>query len=60
MIILLTDFGSRDPYVGQVKAVFAQYAPQQAVVDLLHEVPDFNPHAGAHLLAAWAPAISAG
>ena len=60
MIILLTDFGSRDPYVGQVKAVFAQYAPQQAVVDLLHEVPDFNPHAGAHLLAAWAPQFPLG
>jgi hypothetical protein len=30
------------------------------VVDLLHEVPDFNPHAGAHLLAAFAPGFPPG
>ncbi|MEW6118479.1 MAG: SAM-dependent chlorinase/fluorinase [Pseudomonadota bacterium] len=54
MIVLFTDFGTRDPYVGQVKARLAEHAPGQTVVDLLHEVPDFNPHAGAHLLAAFA------
>lgn len=54
MIVLFTDFGSRDPYVGQVKARLHEQAPGVAVVDLLHEVPDFNPHAGAHLLAALA------
>lgn len=54
MIVLLTDFGLRDPYVGQIKARLAEFAPTQQVVDLLHEVPDFNPHAGAHLLAAFA------
>jgi len=52
MIVLFTDFGMRDPYVGQVKARLAEHAPGQPVIDLLHEVPDFNPHAGAHLLAA--------
>lgn len=55
MILLFTDFGVRDPYVGQMKARLAEHAPAQQVVDLLHEVPDFNPHAGAHLLAALAP-----
>lgn len=55
MIVLFTDFSARDPYVGQVKARLAEHAPGQQVVDLLHEVPDFNPHAGAHLLAAFAP-----
>ncbi|MDA8127337.1 MAG: SAM-dependent chlorinase/fluorinase [Betaproteobacteria bacterium] len=54
MILLFTDFGVRDPYVGQMKARLAEHAPAQQVVDLLHEVPDFNPHAGAHLLAALA------
>lgn len=54
MIVLFTDFGTRDPYVGQVKARLAECAPAHPVVDLLHEVPDFNPHAGAHLLAALA------
>lgn len=60
MIVLLTDFGVRDPYVGQMKARLAEHAPTQQVVDLLHEVPDFNPHAGAHLLAAFAPGFPAG
>jgi S-adenosylmethionine hydrolase len=54
VIVLFTDFGVRDPYVGQMKARLAEHAPTQLVVDLLHEVPDFNPHAGAHLLAALA------
>jgi S-adenosylmethionine hydrolase len=53
MIVLFTDFGVRDPYVGQIKARLAEHAPAQQVVDLLHEAPDFNPHAGAHLLAAF-------
>jgi len=60
VIVLFTDFGVRDPYVGQVKARLAEHAPTQPVVDLLHEVPDFNPHAGAHLLAAFAPGFPSG
>jgi S-adenosyl-L-methionine hydrolase (adenosine-forming) len=60
VIVLFTDFGMRDPYVGQVKARLAEYAPAQQVVDLLHEVPDFNPHAGAHLLAALAAGFQPG
>lgn len=57
MIVLFTDFGVRDPYVGQMKARLAEHAPTQLVVDLLHEVPDFNPHAGAHLLTALASGL---
>lgn len=60
MIVLFTDFGSRDPYVGQVKARLHEHAPAVPVVDLLHEAPDFNPHAGAHLLAALAPQFPTG
>ncbi|MEQ1662730.1 MAG: SAM-dependent chlorinase/fluorinase [Thiobacillus sp.] len=54
MILLFTDFGTRDPYVGQMKARLATDAPGQIIVDLLHESPDYNAHAGAHLLAALA------
>ncbi|MDO9221591.1 MAG: SAM-dependent chlorinase/fluorinase [Thiobacillus sp.] len=54
MIILFTDFGAHDPYVGQMKARLAEFAPAHQLIDLLHDVPDFNPHAGAHLLAAFA------
>lgn len=60
MIVLFTDFGLRDPYVGQIKARLADAAPAHVVVDLLHEVPDFNPHAGAHLLAAFAGSFPPG
>lgn len=60
MIVLFTDFGMRDPYVGQIKARLAELAPDQVVVDLLHEVPDYNPHAGAHLLAAFAAGFQPG
>jgi len=60
VIVLFTDFGVRDPYVGQVKARLAEHAPGQPIIDLLHEVPDFNPHAGAHLLAAFAAGFPPG
>ncbi len=60
MIFLFTDFGAADLYVGQVKAVLHQYAPDTKVVDLLHEAPAFNIRAGAHLLAALAGQIPAG
>jgi len=60
MIVLYTDFGIDDPYVGfddpyvgQMKAALLQHGRQDVpIVDLLHRVPDFDPRAGAHLLAA--------
>lgn len=55
MILLFTDFGSADLYVGQVHAALLQHAPGVAIVDLLHDVPNFNVRAGAHLLAALGP-----
>jgi hypothetical protein len=53
MLVLFTDYGSADPYLGQLKAECAQLAPAVPVIDLLHAVPDFNAHAGAHLLDAF-------
>lgn len=60
MLVLLTDYGWQDPYVGQMKAVLAVQAPHVPVVDLLHAVPDFNAHAGAHMLAALASSFPPG
>ena len=57
MIVLFTDFGATGPYVGQVKAVLAREAPQQPVIDLLHQAPAMNPRASAYLLASLAPSI---
>jgi S-adenosylmethionine hydrolase len=51
-IVLFTDFGFGDIYVGQVKAVLQRLAPGIAVIDLLHDAPAFNVRASAHLLAA--------
>ncbi len=53
MIVLFTDFGADDLYVGQVKAALLQHgAAGAAIVDLLHRAPDFHVPAAAHLLAA--------
>jgi S-adenosylmethionine hydrolase len=53
MIVLFTDFGADDIYVGQVKAALLAHLPAGAVIiDLLHSVPNFHVRAGAHLLAA--------
>ncbi|MFL6656094.1 MAG: S-adenosyl-l-methionine hydroxide adenosyltransferase family protein [Sulfurifustis sp.] len=54
MIVLYTDYGVDDPYVGQLHAVLACNAPGVPVIDLLHAVPDFDIRAGAYLLPALA------
>lgn len=59
MIVLFTDFGLEDPYVGQLHAVLVQQAPQVPVVDLFHAVPKFDIRAGAYLLPAYASAFPA-
>jgi len=59
-IVLFTDFGSSDLYVGQVKAVLQRLAPPIAVIDLLHDAPAFNVRASAHLLAAMVGSFDAG
>lgn len=60
MIVLFTDFGVADPYVGQMHGVLAREAPNVPIVDLLHTVPDFDIRAGAYLLAALAPQFPPG
>lgn len=54
-IVLFTDFGAADLYVGQVKAVLTAHAPRIPVIDALHDAPSFDILASAHLLAALAP-----
>jgi len=51
-LVLFTDFGSNDLYVGQLEAALDRDAPGVPVIHLLHEAPVFNPRASAHLLAA--------
>ncbi len=53
MLVLFTDFGLTDPYVGQMHAVLAREAPDVPIIDLLHAVPDYSIRAGAYLLPAY-------
>lgn len=41
-IVLLTDFGLADPYVGQLKGALLRHAPQVRILDLCHHVEPFN------------------
>lgn len=52
VIVLLTDFGLQDPYVGQMKGALLRAAPQAAIVDLCHEVAPQDIAQAAFLLQA--------
>ncbi len=49
-IVLLTDFGHKDHYVGIIKGVIHSIAPQAPIIDLCHEVPPQDIRSGAYLL----------
>lgn len=57
MIVLFSDFGVRGPYVGQIRAVLHERAPDVPVIELFSDAPAFNPRAAAYLLAAYASAF---
>src|SRR3954470_13010645 len=58
-IVFLTDFGLADTYVGIVKAVILQIAPDACIVDLTHDVPPQDVRAGAFALLTAAPYLPA-
>ena len=60
MIVLFTDFGRDGPYVGEMKTVLHEAAPDQVVVDLMHDAPPFRPREAAYLLAALVGRLPAG
>jgi S-adenosylmethionine hydrolase len=41
-IVLLSDFGGSDSYVGVLKGVLARLAPHSSVIDLVHDLPPFD------------------
>lgn len=59
-LVLFTDFGSRDLYIGQVKARLYHFAQAAQQIDLFHDAPGFNVKASAHLLTALASRFSPG
>ena len=50
-ISFLTDYGTRDEFVGIVKCVIADLAPHVRVIDITHDIPPFDVRAGSLALA---------
>ncbi|NTW48501.1 MAG: SAM-dependent chlorinase/fluorinase, partial [Chlorobiales bacterium] len=50
LIVLTTDFGLSDSYIGVMKGVIATIAPQTRVIDLTHDVRPQDIHHGAYVL----------
>jgi len=52
IISLLTDFGTKDPYVAEMKAVIVSICPEARIIDISHEIEKFNICMGAFTLAS--------
>lgn len=55
IITLTSDFGLRDPYVAEMKAVILSISSNATIVDVAHEIEKFNIRMGAYVLASAAP-----
>jgi len=55
MITLTTDFGLKDPYVAEMKAVILGICPNTVIIDITHEIAKFNIRMGAYVLASAVP-----
>ena len=55
VISLTTDFGIRDPYVAEMKAVILSISPNATIVDITHEIEKFNIRMAAYILASASP-----
>jgi S-adenosylmethionine hydrolase len=54
-ISLLSDFGLKDSYVAEMKAVILSICPETRIIDISHEIEKFNVRMGAFVLASAAP-----
>lgn len=52
IITLTTDFGLKDPYVAEMKAVILNISPNATIVDITHQIEKFNIRMSAYVLAA--------
>lgn len=52
VIVLITDFGLDDVYVGVMKGVMLSIAPDAAIVDVTHSIPRHDVVAASHALLA--------
>ena len=60
LITLLTDFGTADSYVGEVKGVLASQAPGAVVVDVTHDVTPADIRSAQYVLSRTWPRFPAG
>jgi S-adenosylmethionine hydrolase len=55
IVTLLSDFGLKDPYVAEMKAIILSINLHAHIVDITHEIEKFNIRMGAFVLASAAP-----
>lgn len=60
IIGLLSDFGLRDSYVAEMKAVILSICPEARLVDISHEIRKFDVRMGAFVLASAAKSFPEG
>jgi S-adenosylmethionine hydrolase len=59
-VFFLSDFGTRDEFVGVVHAVLRAGAPGSTVIDLTHQIPVFDVRAGSQTLVRAVPHLGPG
>jgi S-adenosylmethionine hydrolase len=59
-VALLSDFGTRDHYVGALKGAVLTACPEATVVDVVHDLPPFDIEAASFALGAAASAFPPG
>jgi len=55
VVTLLSDFGLKDSYVSEMKAVILSEFPQAKIIDITHQIDRFNVRMGAFQLACATP-----
>lgn len=55
IVTLTTDFGLKDSYVAEIKAVILDICQNAIIVDITHEIKKFDIRMGAYVLACAAP-----
>jgi len=54
IIALLTDFGTKDPYAGIMKAVISGICPEAKIIDLTHEIEPYEVVSASYVLySSW-------
>ncbi len=55
IVTLTSDFGLKDPYVAEMKAVILSICPNTVIIDITHEIAKFNIRMGAFVLSSAMP-----